>query len=168
MARGKKGTRGRQIYVKPPGETSGPPGPLPTQEPSQGGRERSSAPRLHSPSSFSGLLPQLNRRGNQTVYAHHQPCWVIHLSEGEHPGRTRLDTRTAANTLGIFHRKTFVGEVHDIDSLVAHRCADVAGDALLLVRENSKLAESSVDVHQRSQWACEPTPNAPAEPEVCP
>ena len=44
----------------------------------------------------------------------------------------------AADALDIFHGLAFVGEAHDIDSLMAHRCADVARDALLLVGQDAE------------------------------
>ena len=55
----------------------------------------------------------------------------------------------AADALGIFHGEPFVGKVHDIDALMAHAGADVAGDAFFLLRENSILREARINMHQR-------------------
>ena len=87
-------------------------------------------------------------------------------AEGERPRRAGLDAGGAAHALGVLHRQALVGEVHDVDALVADRRADVAGDALLLVGEDAEPREARVDVHERRERAGEAAPDAAGEPEV--
>src|SRR3989442_6454050 len=82
-----------------------------------------------------------NRRGWQPIPADDQQCARVDLSEAERPRRTALDARRAAHALRVGHRNTLVGEIHDVDSLVAYRGADIARDALLLLGEDAKTAE---------------------------
>src|SRR5262249_22079522 len=58
--------------------------------------------------------------------------------------------------------------VHDVDALMADARADVARDALLLLRQNAEAAEPRVHVHERRERAREAAPHAAAEPEVEP
>lgn len=71
----------------------------------------------------------------------------VEAAKGEHAGRAALHAGRAADAFGVAHAEALVGEVHDVDALVADRRADVAGDALFLVRENSEAREAGVDVH---------------------
>src|SRR2546422_8794484 len=58
----------------------------------------------------------------------------VHLPELEHARRAALNARRAAHAFRVLHGQALVREVHDVDALVADRRADVARDALLLVR----------------------------------
>src|ERR1043166_2473435 len=82
------------------------------------------------------------------------------MPERQHAGRTLLDTGRAADAFGVLHRETFVCEVHDVDSLMADRCADVARNAFRFFGENSEARKSRVDVHERGERAKETAPNA--------
>ena len=87
-------------------------------------------------------------------------------SEAEDTGRALLHAGGAADAFRIFHRHAFVGEVHHVDALMADARADVARDALFLLRKNPVAREARVDVHERRERTGEAAPDASAEPEV--
>ena len=91
---------------------------------------------------------------------------AVETTKIENAGRAGLNAGGAANAFGIFHGFAFVGEGHDVDALVADAGADVAGDAFILIRENSKAGEAGVDVHQRGERTGEPAPDSAGEMEV--
>ena len=79
-----------------------------------------------------------------------------------------LDAGGTADAFRILHRKAFVSEVHHVDSLVADRSANVAGNAFAFVRENPVTRKARVNVHERREWAGKTAPNPAAEPKVKP
>ena len=56
--------------------------------------------------------------------------------------------------------QALVGEVHDVDALVADRGAGVAADAFFLIDRDAKGAEAGINVHQCGQRAGKATPDA--------
>src|SRR5437879_11620409 len=60
-------------------------------------------------------------------------------AEGQGARRALLDAGRAADALGVLHGEALVGEVHDVDALVADRRADVARDALRSEEHTSEL-----------------------------
>lgn len=88
----------------------------------------------------------MNRRGGEGI--EDDFASGLSASEGEYSSRAALDAGGASNAFGILHRDSFVGEVHDVDALVADGGADVAGDAFAFVREDPELREARVDVHE--------------------
>ena len=84
------------------------------------------------------LLSHLYGRCCQAINGEDAAGFGVDLSEGQDAGWTALYAGAAADALDVFHGLAFVGEAHDIDSLMAHRCADVARDALLLVGQDAK------------------------------
>src|SRR4030095_14160110 len=93
---------------------------------------------------------------------------VVVSAKGQDAGRTLLDTRGTADTLRVFHRQHFVGEIHDIDSLMTDRSADVARNALVFIGEYSVTRKTRVNVHECGKRAGEAAPNPTAEPKVEP
>ena len=81
-------------------------------------------------------------------------------SEVEHSSRALLNAGGATNTFGILHGLAFVGKVHDVNALVAHRGADITGDTFFLVGKDTELSEAGIDVHQGCQWAGEAAPDS--------
>ena len=86
--------------------------------------------------------------------------------KSEDSSRALLNTSRTTHTFWIFHRQTFIGEVHDIDSLMADGGADIARDTLMLVGKDPVTREPGIDVHQGCEGAGKATPDAPAKPEV--
>ena len=81
-------------------------------------------------------------------------------SEVEHSSRALLNAGGATNTFGILHGLAFVGKVHDIDSLVADRGADVTRDAFVLIGKDAELTECAlVDLHESRERASEAAPD---------
>ena len=63
-------------------------------------------------------LADLYRRGWELV----EKAYAIFSDtpEVEHSSRALLDAGGTAHTFGVLHRFTLVGEVHDVDALVAN------------------------------------------------
>src|SRR6266850_6655107 len=134
-----------------------------TRGPSAGARRSGTAGISFS----SGPFPHDHRRGGQEIQLDGLAA-AVDLAELEHARGAALDARGAADAFGILHGEALVGEVHDVNALVADRGAHVARDALLLVRHDREAAEPRVDVHQRGEGAQEAAPDASREPEVEP
>src|SRR5438552_125958 len=124
-------------------------------------RKRTSGPSLTS------HLPFLHDhgRGRKEIQLQRLP-FSIHLAELEHAGGAALHARRASNTFRVLHRHALVREIHHVDALVTDGGADVARDALLLVRDDREAAEARVDMHESGQRAHETAPDAAGEPEV--
>ena len=84
---------------------------------------------------------------------------VVEVSETQYAGWAGLNAGGAANAFRIFHGQPLVGEIHDVDPLMADRGADIAGDTFFLVGKNAKAGKSGVYMHQRGQGTGEATPD---------
>src|SRR2546421_9036759 len=81
------------------------------------------------------------------------------MAERQHASRALLDTGRTTHAFGVPHRQAFVREIHDVDSLVANRGADVARNAFRYFGKNPEAREARVDMHQRRERAKKPTPD---------
>ena len=110
---------------------------------------------------FFFLFGELNDGGGEVI-----EDWIRFLfgateaPEVQNPCWTLLNASGAANALRILHGFAFVGEVHDVDTLMANGGADVTRDALIFVRKDAELAKGSlVNVHEGGERAAEAAPN---------
>src|ERR1051325_2145840 len=90
----------------------------------------------------------------------------VQPAEIQHAGGTHLNASRATDTFRILHRQTFVRKIHDIDALMTNGSANIAGNALFLIRKNPEARESRIDVHQRRERTSKTAPDASAEPEI--
>src|SRR2546421_12694964 len=72
---------------------------------------------------------------------------------------TLLDASGTTDAFWILHRQTFVGEVHDVDPLMADRSANVAGNAFRFLGENPKARKACIDMHERGERTKETAPD---------
>jgi hypothetical protein len=110
------------------------------------------------------FLNASDRGGFQSI--RNYASFPIITAESENSSRTLLDACRTTNALRICHRQTLVGKIHDVDSLMTDRSADIAGNAFHLLREDAKSRESCIDVHQGSERTCKATPNPSAKPKI--
>src|SRR5436190_14189396 len=107
---------------------------------------------------LSMSLPHANRRSRKPVQDN--ALLAVVMPERQDTGRTLLHTGGTAHALRVLHRQTFVREVHDVDSLVADRSADVARNAFRFLRENPEPGKPRIDVHERGKRTEESAPDA--------
>ena len=105
-----------------------------------------------------GRFPDLDQRSSHPIK--NRLAVLSNSSEAKRSGGAHLNTSRAANAFWIFHSESLIGKVHDIDSLVTNRGANVAGNTLRFFRENPEAREACVDVHESGQRTKEPAPDA--------
>ena len=90
---------------------------------------------------MSDTFANPDRARGESVRPNHLTGARINLPEHEDSGGTALHARRTSHALRIRHRQSLVREVHDVDALVAHGGADIAGDAFFLVGQDAEPTE---------------------------
>ena len=85
---------------------------------------------------------------------------LVEAPETQYSSWAGLDAGGAANAFRVFHGQPLIGEIHDVDPLMANRGADIAGNTFFLVGKNAKARESGVNMHQCRQRTGKSTPDA--------